>query len=157
MYEKTDSKINQRNRCCMPNLCKENFPLRWFKLTIGSSKLRFNHRFKFDIMWINNNPVIHMADKGTHSSAARFIMQQTSRDICKSILSIWTLLYCGPPDHQRIDQGTNYTSAEFRNLLIFYFSLKFISFFHYFCGRSSSSLFTSRCLPNFFGSSSFSL
>ena len=87
---------------------------RRFKLTIGTANMRFNHEVQVDTMWINSKPVVHMVDTATHFTAARFINNQSSMEVWKAIRRMWTLLYCGPPDFLAIDQGSNYTSKEFR-------------------------------------------
>lgn len=65
-------------------------------------------------MWIEGQQVVHMVDKVTHFQAARLVLKQTATGIWRVIRLMWTLPYCGPPDFLEVDQGSNYTSKEFR-------------------------------------------
>lgn len=85
-----------------------------FKMTNGTADKRFNHEVKVDTMWISGKTVIQMVDKSTHFTVARFVRNQTSSKVGKTIRGMWNLLYCVPPDFLSIDQGINYTSTNFR-------------------------------------------
>lgn len=55
-----------------------------------------------------------MVDKSTHFQAARFVKRQTAEKVWRAISMMWFLLYCGRADILEVDQGTNYTSREFK-------------------------------------------
>lgn len=90
---------------------------RRFKLTVGTNDLRFNHKVQIDTMFINGKPVLHMVDQATHFSAATFLKNQSSAEVWKAIQHLWNLVYLGPPDTIKVDQGSNYISRELRGEL----------------------------------------
>ena len=88
---------------------------RRFKVTIGTDELKFNHILAVDIMYINNKPVIHVVDEATHYQAALFLRRVNAEETWKAILKCWIRVYLGPPDHLRVDQGSNFVSKHFRD------------------------------------------
>lgn len=88
---------------------------RRFKVTIGTDDLRFNHIIAVDIMYINEKPVIHVVDEATNYQAAMFLKRVTAEETWKAILRCWMRVYLGPPDHLRVDQGSQFVSKEFRD------------------------------------------
>lgn len=98
------------------NICQRNAGTpRRFKLTVGTSGLRFNHSVQIDTMFIRSKAVLHMVDVATHFSAACFLRSQSSEDIWKAILANWIYSYAGPPDIFHVDQGSAYISKEMRS------------------------------------------
>lgn len=68
-----------RNQC---DICEKPAPApRGFKLTIGTDRLRINHSVQVDTMLIENGPVRHMVDIGTHFCAAGFTKTKKSKDV----------------------------------------------------------------------------
>ena len=93
-----DVKPNLRKLANECKICRVNAAIpRRFKLTVGSDELRFNNRIYVDTMFIEGRPVIHIVDESTHFSAAAFLRSQSTSDIWKAILSLWTHTYMGPP------------------------------------------------------------
>ena len=88
-------------------------PMR-FRLSIGAENSRFNHVILADIMYIDQKPVLHVIDEATHFSSATFLPRVTSKDVWKALLRTWIYTYMGPPDHLKIDQGSNFVSKEFK-------------------------------------------
>lgn len=100
------------------HICKRNAQApRRFKMTVGTDDLSFNHNIQVDTMFLNNRPVIHMVDLATHFCAAGFLKNQSAKEVWKSIQRLWNWVYLGPPDHITVDQGSNYTSKEFRGCI----------------------------------------
>ena len=85
-----------------------------FRLSIGAENSRFNHVILADIMYIDQKPVLHVIDEATHFSSATFLPRVTSKDVWKALLRTWIYTYMGPPDHLKIDQGSNFVSKEFK-------------------------------------------
>lgn len=95
---------------------KNDSPPRRFKLTVGTEELRFN-QIQIETVFIDERPVLHMVHKGIHFSVASFLKSQTTQEIWRMLLQLWSLLYLGPPDFSVVDQGSNYTSKEMRENL----------------------------------------
>lgn len=87
-----------------------------FKLTVGAEESVFNSTVATDIMYISRRPVLHVVDEATHFAAAIFLRKVSSKEVWKAFLRCWTHVYLGPPDYLKIDQGSNFTSKEFKGL-----------------------------------------
>jgi hypothetical protein len=85
-----------------------------FKLTVGTEDIAFNHVVTVDVMYLAKRPVLHCVDEGTHYMAAKFMKSVTASETWKTLISCWIRTYLGPPDNIRVDQGSNFTSEEFR-------------------------------------------
>lgn len=70
-----------------------------FKLAIRSKAIKFNHHLRVDTMFIDERPVVHIVDESTHFPAARFIQNQNTSTIRKSIQQMWYLTYIRLLDH----------------------------------------------------------
>lgn len=78
---------------------------RRFILTIGTKDLRFNHDVQVDAMFLQKLPVLRMVDTETEFCSESFLGTQSTRDICKYMLSQWMIMYAGPPDNLTLHQG----------------------------------------------------
>ncbi len=87
---------------------------RRFKLTIGTDEYRFNAIVASDNVYIDGNAILHCVDECTHFGSAAIVPSMRSEDVWKTLLKCWSLVYLGPPDFLRIDQGSNFVSAEFK-------------------------------------------
>ena len=85
-----------------------------FKLTTGDEGGCFNSVVAVDIMYIDENPILQLVDEATHFAAATFLKNVSSKETWKASMKCWCLVYMGPPDYLRIDQGSNFVSKEFR-------------------------------------------
>lgn len=83
-----------------------------FKLTIGNENQAFNSVVAMDVMYLRGKPVLHIVDEATHFASAMFLKNVTSLEVWKTFLRCWVHVYLGPPDYLRVDQGSNFTSAE---------------------------------------------
>ena len=88
-----------------------------FKLTVGNDDSRFNHVVAVDIFYIDNSPVLHLVDEETHFNAATFLRNVSTKEVWRSLKRCWIHSYLGPPDFLRIDQGSQFTSREFKGEL----------------------------------------
>jgi hypothetical protein len=107
--------IYELTKACNVCLARERQPRR-FKLTIGAEDLRFNSVIAADVMYIRNEPVLHVVDEATHFAAASWLKAMTARETWDTLLRCWSHVYMGPPDLLRVDQGSNFASKDFRSL-----------------------------------------
>ena len=107
--EKTRVKIEEITKRCSTCAIHSSKP-KYFMLTVGNEDDRFNHCVAVDIMFINNKPILHVVDEVTHFQEATWLRNSTSAEVWKSFLRCWSMVYIGPPDYLRVDQGTNFVS-----------------------------------------------
>ncbi|CCU76925.1 integrase and RNaseH domain-containing protein [Blumeria hordei DH14] len=74
----------------------------------------FNFKIVVDVMWIINNPVLHVIDTATSFQAARFPKNMSAKTAWDTLRICWIDVYLGPPDYIMHDAGTNFASDEFR-------------------------------------------
>ncbi len=84
-----------------------------FKFTLRED-LNFNSSIIIDIMYIDNNPVLHIVDEATRFQAARWLKNITSSHVWDCLRSCWIDTYLGPPDVIVHDAGKTFISKEFR-------------------------------------------
>ena len=101
--------INKACKTCAEHASKP----RRFKILIRSDDLQFNHVVAIDVMYIGGKPVLHVVDEATHYSAAVFLKRMTAEETWKCLLRCWIRTYLGPPDHLRVDQGSNFVAKQF--------------------------------------------
>ena len=95
---------------CEPCQRIRNAPLR-FKVAMGHEDIRFNSRVYIDIMYLDGRPVLHIVDKSTRFSAARFLTKMTTDAVWEAIVLCWSSVYTGLPQWIMVDEG-----AQFRNV-----------------------------------------
>lgn len=88
---------------------------RRFKLTVGTEEHRFNHIVAIDVVKIDGHNVLHCVDESTHFGAASILSSMKSEVVWKALIKCWSLVYLGPPDFLRVDQGSNFVSSEFKS------------------------------------------
>lgn len=64
-------------------------------------------------MHIERRVLLHVVDEATHYTAAKILKRQRSSDVWKALLRCWSRIYLGPPDHMRVDQGSNFVARAF--------------------------------------------
>lgn len=69
---------------------------------------RFNELILLNIMYIDSAPVLHIVDEGTRLSAARFLPSASTKDVWKTLVKCWALVYNGLPNRILTDQGTQF-------------------------------------------------
>ena len=57
--------------------------------------------------------MLHVVDEATHYCAAMFMSRMTAEETWKCLLRCWIRTYLGPPDHLRVDQGSNFVAKQF--------------------------------------------
>nr|AHF58602.1 polyprotein [Chondrus crispus] len=85
-------------------------PLR-FTATIPEG-IVFNRMAILDLMWIQNQPLLHVVDHDTHYSAARFLRGESTKDVWETFLHCWVTMYVGLPDILKADSGSVFTSKR---------------------------------------------
>lgn len=81
-------------------------------LTVGTEDMRFNHTVQVDTMFLELRPVILPVNLATNFSATRFLKNQTTSEIWKSITRLCSMMYVRPPEFLHVYQESNYTSKE---------------------------------------------
>ncbi len=79
--------------------------------------IQFNHEIILDLTWIEprpHKPVLHIVDRGTHLSAAEFLVGESSEDIWNTFISCWVTVYVGFPDILSHDFGSAFSSGFFQ-------------------------------------------
>ncbi len=89
---------------------------RRFKVTMGLQDIQFNHCVAVDVMYLNNQPVLHAVDEATHFQSARFMSNMSPDSTWKLLSQMWMQTYLGPPDYTHVDQGKNIVSALFKSI-----------------------------------------
>lgn len=105
--------IEEITSSCVPCQFHSRKPRR-FKLAVGTEDLRFNHTVAVDVMYLDGSPVLHIVDEATHFMSACFLRNVSSREIWSAICRCWVIVYLGPPDFLRVDQGSSLVSAELK-------------------------------------------
>lgn len=84
-----------------------------FKFTLHDD-YEFNHCIYVDIMYIENQPILHVVDSTTRFGAARWLKSMSAQDTWDALRCCWIDVYIGPPDVIAHDAGKNFASKEFR-------------------------------------------
>ena len=70
---------------CDPFQRIQNAPHR-FPVSFGTPDAIFNERIMVDVMSIDGKKVLHVVDEGTRFSAARFLKDETTNTIWKTLI-----------------------------------------------------------------------
>jgi Reverse transcriptase (RNA-dependent DNA polymerase) len=85
-----------------------------FKFTLRDENIDFNHSIYVDIMYIDNQPILHVIDEATRFQAARFLKDVSTKHTWDMLRLCWIDTYIGPPELITHDAGRNFISKEFR-------------------------------------------
>ncbi|KHJ30188.1 hypothetical protein EV44_g3772 [Erysiphe necator] len=86
-----------------------------FKFNLKDLDLQFNHLILVDIMYIDNNPVLHIVDEATNFQAARWLKNFSAKHTWDAIRACWIDTYIGPPNCIVADAAKNFVSKEFHH------------------------------------------
>ena len=75
--------------------------------------IQFNHEVQLDLMFIDKKAILHVVDRGTHFSAARFIRRQNVEAVWNALIECWIAVYVGFPNIFAYDQGSVFNSELF--------------------------------------------
>ena len=92
---------------CDPCQRIQNAPHR-FRVSFGTPEARFNERIMVDVMTIDGKKVLHVVDEGTRFSAARFLDDESTVTVWKTLIECWVAIYTGLPNRIIVDQGSNF-------------------------------------------------
>lgn len=92
---------------CDPCQRIQNAPHR-FRVSFGTPDARFNERIMVDVMTIDGKKVLHVVDEGTRFSAARFLDDESTATVWKTLIECWVAIYTGLPNRIIVDQGSNF-------------------------------------------------
>ena len=87
-----------------------------FQVTMPDNIL-FNHEIEMDLVWIEprpHQPALHIVDRGTHFSAAKFLPGESAADIWNLFIERWVTVYVGFPNVIGHDQSSALTSDFFK-------------------------------------------
>ena len=86
------------------------------KVVVPRDSIMLNSEILIDIMWIQEKHVLHVVDRATNFQAARFIPDDSTMTIRRTCMQMWVLVYLGPPDSLRPDQGTQLVSPKLQDM-----------------------------------------
>lgn len=99
--------LEDLSKRCDPCQRIQNAPTR-FRVSFGAQDSRFNERLFIDIMYIGNDPVLHVVNEGTRFGAARFLRDVSTKTIWTTLLECWATIYTGLPNRIIVDQGSQF-------------------------------------------------
>jgi Reverse transcriptase (RNA-dependent DNA polymerase) len=76
----------------------------------------FNQQLLLDLFFIDRRPVLHVVDRGTRFSAARFLRSESAEHVWEAFVKSWSSLYIGHPESMLTDQGSVFMSAQWKGL-----------------------------------------
>src|SRR6266480_7180158 len=68
-------------------------------------EIDFNHSIIVDIMYIDNQPLLHIVDEATRFQAARWLKNVSTKATWDALRLCWIDVYIGPPDMIVTDAG----------------------------------------------------
>lgn len=96
---------------------------RSFKVSFPShDEIRFGHELSMDLMFINNQSILHIVDTATRFSAATFLdtngaeYGQTIEGIWQAFIDTWCTTYTGYPNILRVDHADAFKSPRWKEL-----------------------------------------
>jgi hypothetical protein len=84
-----------------------------FRFTLRDD-VEFNYSIFVDIMYINNQPLLHIVDEGTRFQNGKWLRNISARHTWEKLQECWINTYLGPPDLIVHDAGKNFVSKEFK-------------------------------------------
>ena len=72
---------------------------------IAPTDVIFNYAVAMDVLFSENEPIIHAVYRQTHFSRAEFIPKQESQTIWSAFVTRWVLPYHGLPYELWVDQA----------------------------------------------------
>ncbi len=69
-----------------------------FRVSLPMDNKNFNHEIQVDVMFIDGDPELHIFDRGTRYSVAKFMDNQTAEHTWDLIVEFWISVFTGYPD-----------------------------------------------------------
>lgn len=79
-----------------------------------SDDIVFNNEIEVDLFWIEGEAALHIIDRGTCYSVAKFLKHQTSEYLWNVIIEFWLTVFTGFPNIIAHDRGNNFSSDFFQ-------------------------------------------
>jgi transposase InsO family protein len=76
----------------------------------------FNQELLLDLMYIGHRPILHIIDRGTRFSAARFLPRADAQTVWTTFVRAWSTLYVGFPESILTDQGSIFLSHTWQGM-----------------------------------------
>ncbi len=82
------------------------------KVSVPHEYVVFNSKVIVYIIFIQGKRVLHVVDRATHFQAARFLHDESTESVWKTVMQMWMLIYLGAPDNLRHDEETKFVSPK---------------------------------------------
>jgi hypothetical protein len=86
-----------------------------FQVSLDADRVVFNKEIVMDLMYLNTKPVLHIVDRDTTFSSAKFLRACDRITVWNAFVQCWTSLYTGFPDSILTDQGSVFQSEDWKN------------------------------------------
>ena len=86
-----------------------------FQVSMPMDDIFFYHEIEVDLFWIDSKAVLHIIDRGTRYSVAKFVEKVSAEHLWNTIMDAWASLFTGFPQIISHDQGTYFTSDYFQS------------------------------------------
>ena len=77
-------------------------------------KINFNFSIIVNIMYIDNNSILHVIDESTKFQTVKWLKEISAKNIWKMLKLCWIDVYLKSPDFIHHDAGKNFINREFR-------------------------------------------
>lgn len=108
--------INQVTRACVTCTAISDKPISFS--VRRPDEIVFNQQLLIDIMYFNSKPILHVADRGTRFSAARYLRKADAQTVWNTFVQSWSSLYIGYPESILTDQGSVFMSKEWNRMCL---------------------------------------
>lgn len=78
--------------------------------------VKFNEELLIDIMYFNNRSILHVTDRGTLFSAAKYLRKADAKTVWNTFVQTCSLLYVGHPKSILTDQGSVFRREEWKGM-----------------------------------------
>ena len=85
-----------------------------FRVSFPTDQITFNHEIEVDIFWLDISPALHIIDRGTRYSVAKFMENESSEHVWDLIVEFWITVFTGYPQIISHDQGSQFKAAYFQ-------------------------------------------
>jgi hypothetical protein len=85
-----------------------------FSVSLDPEQAIFNKEIIMDLMYLCGSPVLHVIDRGTTFSAARFLPSSDRVTVWITFIYCWASIYTGFPDAMLTDQGSVFVSQDWK-------------------------------------------
>ena len=112
-YKKLDRSVRARleeisKKCKTCQTWNSEPPL--FRVSMPTYKITFNYEIEVDLVWLDGDPVLHIIDRQTRYSVAKFMAAETAEYTWELIMEYWITVFTGYPFIISHDQGPQFTA-----------------------------------------------